>query len=77
MGKHSKSTDVKTYDPLKAGSIDGTDTQPHDHGIVRALNCVYKPDYRLRSKPHKTLFVGRLNPKTTRQDLKKVKLTIY
>ena len=31
------------YDPLKAGSIDGTDDKPHDHGIVRALksDCRY------------------------------------
>lgn len=30
-----------TYDPIVAGSIDGTDTKPHDNGIVRALyaNC--------------------------------------
>ena len=33
--------DYGEYDPLRAGSIDGTDTTPHDHGIVRALsaNC--------------------------------------
>lgn len=29
---------LENYDPLLAGSIDGTDTLPHDHGIVRALN---------------------------------------
>ena len=29
------------YNPLMAGSIDGTDTKPHDRGIVRAMkaNC--------------------------------------
>eukprot|EP01126_Amoeba_proteus_P036479 TRINITY_DN3720_c0_g1_i5.p1 TRINITY_DN3720_c0_g1~~TRINITY_DN3720_c0_g1_i5.p1 ORF type:complete len:166 (-),score=20.67 TRINITY_DN3720_c0_g1_i5:488-985(-) len=27
------------YDPLKAGSIDGTDTKPHDRAIVRAMNA--------------------------------------
>ena len=29
------------YEPIMAGSIDGTDVIPHDHGIVRALkaNC--------------------------------------
>ena len=33
--------DYGEYDPLRAGSIDGTDTTPHDHGIVRAMsaNC--------------------------------------
>jgi hypothetical protein len=29
----------KIYDPVKAGSIDGTDTEPHDAAIVRALNA--------------------------------------
>ena len=33
--------DYGEYDPLRAGSIDGTDTSPHDRGIVRAMraNC--------------------------------------
>ena len=26
------------YSALKSGSIDGTDTLPHDHAIVRAMN---------------------------------------
>ena len=26
-----------TYHPLQAGSIDGTDTVPHDKGVVRAV----------------------------------------
>ncbi len=29
------------YDPIKVGSIDATDTQPHDKAIIRALK-VYK-----------------------------------
>lgn len=29
--------DYGEYDPLRAGSIDGTDTTPHDRGIVRAM----------------------------------------
>lgn len=29
---------ARTYDPLQAGSIDGTDTIPHDHAVKRALN---------------------------------------
>ena len=32
------------YDPLKAGSIDGTDEDPHDRGVVRALNSKYRPN---------------------------------
>ncbi|CAI8039061.1 U11/U12 small nuclear ribonucleoprotein 35 kDa protein [Geodia barretti] len=33
--------DYGEYDPLRAGSIDGTDTSPHDRGIIRAVraNC--------------------------------------
>lgn len=26
------------YNPLTVGSIDGTDIEPHDMGIVRAIN---------------------------------------
>ena len=31
------------YSPLMSGSIDGTDTRPHDRGVVRALSveCMY------------------------------------
>ncbi|CAG8516945.1 5253_t:CDS:2 [Acaulospora morrowiae] len=47
------------------GSIDGTDTVPHDHGISRAQNAVYIPPSKTNSiteNPLKTLFVGRLDP---------------
>lgn len=27
------------YEPLKCGSIDGTDTLPHDKAVVRAMNA--------------------------------------
>ncbi|XP_076355846.1 U11/U12 small nuclear ribonucleoprotein 35 kDa protein-like isoform X3 [Tachypleus tridentatus] len=33
---------AKEYIPLQAGSIDGTDTVPHDHGIVRAMQFFEK-----------------------------------
>ena len=37
---------ARSYDPLKAGSIDGTDTVPHDHGVVRAMQvCYIIPSY--------------------------------
>lgn len=32
---------ASSYDPLKAGSIDGTDTVAHDHGVVRAMEVHY------------------------------------
>jgi U11/U12 small nuclear ribonucleoprotein SNRNP35 len=31
------------YDAIRAGSIDGTDPEPHDHGIVRALQAHCTP----------------------------------
>lgn len=30
---------AKEYNPLQVGSIDGTDTIPHDHGIRRAIQA--------------------------------------
>uniref|UniRef100_A0A0P4WFH4 U11/U12 small nuclear ribonucleoprotein 35 kDa protein n=1 Tax=Scylla olivacea TaxID=85551 RepID=A0A0P4WFH4_SCYOL len=47
------------YDPLKAGSIDGTDTEPHDRAVWRAMNAHYVPP-EVDTKPSHTLFVGRL-----------------
>ena len=32
-------TEVGHYDPLMAGSIDGTDKIPHDRGIIRAIEA--------------------------------------
>lgn len=28
---------AKEYHPLQAGSIDGTDTMPHDRAVIRAM----------------------------------------
>ncbi|XP_058807006.1 U11/U12 small nuclear ribonucleoprotein 35 kDa protein-like [Phymastichus coffea] len=61
---------AKEYDPLKAGSIDGTDMEPHDKAIARAMNAHYEPPYGLKSNPEKTLFVSRFGPKVTKKDLK-------
>lgn len=47
------------YDPLKAGSVDGTDTEPHDRAVWRAINTHYSPP-DVDTKPNHTLFVGRL-----------------
>lgn len=60
----------RTYDPLKAGSIDGTDTTPHDMAIIRAINSTYIPNESCSGNPNKTLFVGRLNPITDEDTLK-------
>ena len=42
---------VDSYDPLLAGSIDGTDTVPHDKGIQRAMYAKYKPNLSVTGKP--------------------------
>ncbi|KAL1449876.1 hypothetical protein WDU94_002348 [Cyamophila willieti] len=57
------------YDPIQVGSIDGTDTLPHDRAIIRALNSTYTPNNCLKTNPNHTLFVGRLNKNTTEDDL--------
>ena len=59
----------REYNPLKAGSIDGTDQEPHDNGICRAMTAKYKPNKRIQGDPKCTLFVSRLTPKTNEEDL--------
>lgn len=61
---------AKEYNPLKAGSIDGTDTEPHDKAISRAMQAHYEPPRGIKSKPERTLFVARFGPKITKHDLK-------
>lgn len=58
-----------SYDPLKAGSIDGTDDIAHDKGIIRAINSTYKPNKGVNGKPEHTIFVGRLSPNTDEDSL--------
>ena len=59
---------MNVYDPLKAGSIDGTDTAPHDRAIARAITANYLP--RNCTKSSRTLFVGRLSPNTDTEALR-------
>ncbi|XP_054482413.1 U11/U12 small nuclear ribonucleoprotein 35 kDa protein [Anoplopoma fimbria] len=63
---------AKVYDPLKAGSIDGTDVEPHDRAVWRAMGARYKPNKGVVGDPHLTLFVFRLNPLTTEDKLHQV-----
>lgn len=58
------------YDPIQAGSIDGTDTIPHDKAIIRACNATYRPP-KLDTDPKCTLFIGRLNKNTRELDIEK------
>ncbi|KAK2823282.1 hypothetical protein Q7C36_019882 [Tachysurus vachellii] len=60
---------AKVYDPLKAGSIDSTDVEPHDRAIWRAMNAHYQPNKAVTGDPLLTLYVARLNKKTTDEDL--------
>ncbi|XP_014217739.1 U11/U12 small nuclear ribonucleoprotein 35 kDa protein-like isoform X2 [Copidosoma floridanum] len=60
---------TKEYDPLMAGSIDGTDTEPHDKAIARAMESHYEPPHGLKSKPDRTLFVSRFGPRISKDDL--------
>ena len=36
------SVDYGFYSPLMSGSIDGTDTRPHDRGVVRSMSVECK-----------------------------------
>lgn len=63
---------AKVYDPLKAGSIDSTDVEPHDRAVWRAMNARYRPNKDVIGDPQLTLFVARLNKKTTEEDLRMV-----
>ena len=57
------------YSPLKAGSIDGTDQEPHDHAIIRALNAKYRPNKGVVGNPVCTIFVAKLHPNTTEETI--------
>lgn len=43
----------------------GTDTEPHDRAIVRAISSKYFPNKKVKGDAYHTLFIGRLNPRTT------------
>ncbi|KAJ8467432.1 hypothetical protein OPV22_029984 [Ensete ventricosum] len=66
-----------TYHPIQAGSIDGTDTLPHDNAVYRAVLCsaagLYDPfgDPKVIGDPYCTVFVGRLSRLTDEESLRK------
>ncbi|XP_058831462.1 U11/U12 small nuclear ribonucleoprotein 35 kDa protein-like [Topomyia yanbarensis] len=49
------------YDPIRVGSIDGTDEFPHDRALIRAMESRYKPNDKVVGDSYHTVFVGRLN----------------
>ncbi|VVC87024.1 unnamed protein product [Leptidea sinapis] len=57
------------YDPIKVGSIDGTDTEPHDQAIVQAICSEYIPNKLVIGKPELTIFIARLNPRTLQETI--------
>ena len=62
---------ARVYNPLEAGSIDGTDTVPHDRAIWRAMSATYRPNHLVKGDPDCTLFVARLHPDTSEETLEK------
>ena len=60
-----------SYDPLRAGSIDGTDEIPHDRAISKALTAKYKTNKCVTGDSKCTLFIGKLNSCTTEKTLSK------
>ena len=77
MGSEGWSPYLDVYDPLAAGSIDGTDKEPHDAGIYRAMSAVYKPhrDKDIKGNAKSTIIVARLRPNTGEEEITKVRLT--
>lgn len=66
------SVDYGLYSPLMSGSIDGTDTRPHDRGVVRAMSVKYKPNKQVTGDPKRTVFVARLSHDTSEDVLKEI-----
>lgn len=72
--RHSMSEDwspiARKYDPLKSGSIDGTDSADiHDKAIARAVRARYKPNKGVVGNKHCTVFVARLAKNTSKETL--------
>lgn len=61
---------ARVYDPIKIGSIDGTDTEPHDKAIERSICSTYVPNRHVKGKPECTIFVSRLSYKTTKETIR-------
>ena len=62
---------ARTYHPVQAGSIDGTDTVAHDRAVCRALNAKYKPNKTVSGDAYCTLFVGKLSKATPEKAVRK------
>ncbi|CAK1547984.1 unnamed protein product [Leptosia nina] len=72
MAKHTKPFEkyvYDVYDPIEVGSIDRTDTEPHDKAILRAIASEYAPNKLVKGDPEHTIFIARLNPRTTQDTI--------
>ncbi|KAJ8923974.1 hypothetical protein NQ315_006750 [Exocentrus adspersus] len=63
---------AKVYDPIKVGSIDGTDVEPHDKGVERAVYAKYVPNRHVKGKPECTIFVSRLSYQTSKDTIRDI-----
>jgi len=71
----SKDTERYTseYNPFKVSNIHGNDqSEIHDKAVLRAASCCYKPTTKLKGCARKTLFIGKLNMKTTEETLREI-----
>jgi U11/U12 small nuclear ribonucleoprotein 35 kDa protein len=53
-------------------NLAGTDSEPHDQAIVRAINSKYHRNPNLKSNPKNTIFVTGLHNKTDEETLKNI-----
>lgn len=70
MSSQWQRTATNEYCPLAAGSIDGTDSRPHDNAVYRAMNCKHTPPVHIQSRTKATIFVSRLPEDITEQELR-------
>jgi hypothetical protein len=72
---HARSMFALTYNPEQMGSIDASVGRiPHDKALLRAARekVHVHANEQLTTDPYKTLFVGRLPPDTTQEELRNV-----
>ncbi|XP_047526238.1 U11/U12 small nuclear ribonucleoprotein 35 kDa protein-like [Pieris napi] len=66
---HFEKYAIGIYNPIEVGSIDRTDTEPHDRAIIRAILSEYIPNKMVKGDPEYTIFIARLNPRTTQDTI--------
>lgn len=56
---------ILTFNIVIYSSHLGTDTEPHDRALIRAITSEYTAKKQVKGDPYRTVFIGRLNPRTT------------